>query len=65
MSINLAIGTRKGAFILTGNRSSEWTLSDPILLAEIIYHMVPDSRNKNKILIATKTGHLGPTVFRS
>ncbi len=65
MSINLAIGTRKGAFILTGNRSSEWTLSDPILLGEIIYHMVPDSRNKNKILIATKTGHLGPTVFRS
>ena len=66
MNINLAIGTKKGAFILQGKQNrSTWKLSEPILFGNIIYHMVPDPRNPNKILIATKTGHLGPTIFRS
>ena len=66
MKINLEIGTKKGWFILSAdtNRNS-WILSDPILLGNMVYHMVPDPRNKNKILLATKTGHLGPTVLRS
>ena len=63
--INLAIGTKKGAFILQGDRKSDWKLSEPILFGNMVYHMVPDPRNKNIILLATKTGHLGPTVFRS
>ena len=62
--INVAIATKKGAFILSGDRKT-WTLSEPILFGEIVYHMVPDPREKDKILIASKTGHLGPTVFRS
>lgn len=66
MQINVAIGTKKGAFILSGDQDRKnWSLSDPILLGNMVYHMVPDPRNKNKILLATKTGHLGPTVFRS
>jgi hypothetical protein len=64
MKINLAIGTKKSAFILSGDRKN-WKLSEPILFGNIIYHMVPDPRKPNKILIATKTGHLGPTIFRS
>ena len=64
MKINLAIGTKKGAFILSGDRKT-WTLSEPILFGNMVYHMVPDKRDPNKILLATKTGHLGPTVFRS
>lgn len=64
MKINVAIATKKGAFILSGDRKT-WTLSDPILLGNMVYHMVPDPRKSGTILLATKTGHLGPTVFRS
>lgn len=64
MVTNVAIATKKGAFILTGDKKT-WKLSEPILFGEIVYHMVPDPRDKQKILIATKTGHLGPTVYRS
>ena len=64
MKINLAIGTKKGAFILQGDRKT-WTLSKPILFGNMVYHVVPDNREPNKILLATKTGHLGPTIFRS
>lgn len=63
--IKLAIGTKKGAFILQGDSKSAWKLSEPLFFGNMVYHMVPDPRNKDKILLATKTGHLGPTVFRS
>lgn len=61
--ITLLIGTRKGAFVLSSNATrDEWTVSDPIYLGHIIYHFVS---NSSTCLLAAKTGHLGPTVFRS
>jgi photosystem II stability/assembly factor-like uncharacterized protein len=64
--ILLLIGTRKGAFTLssTGLRQ-RWTLSGPLYLGHIVYHFVPDPRDQRTMLMATKTGHLGPTIFRS
>lgn len=66
MVTRLCIGTKKGAFILDGDQNrSEWKMQDPIYFGNIIYHFVPDPRNNHKMLIAAKTGHLGPTVFVS
>lgn len=60
---NILIGTRKGAFVLSSDANrQEWSLSEPTYLGHIIYHFVS---NGTTCLMAAKTGHLGPTVFRS
>ncbi|MCA9800526.1 MAG: glycosyl hydrolase [Cyanobacteria bacterium HKST-UBA02] len=65
-SIALLVGTRKGAFILeSASDRSSWSLSEPIFLGHIVYHLVADPRKPESILMAAKTGHLGPTVYHS
>ena len=62
----LLIGTRKGAFYLHGEPSRRtWKLSKPMFLGHIVYHVVVDPRDRKTMLMAAKTGHLGPTVFCS
>lgn len=62
----LLIGTRKGAFFMSGDRSRrKWTVSRPQFLGHIVHHLVLDPRNRKTMLAAARTGHLGPTVFRS
>ena len=62
----LLIGTRKGAFILRGDRARRsWTLSPPTFLGQIVHHLILDPRDRRTMLMAARTGHLGPTVFRS
>lgn len=64
--ISLLIATRKGGFILHGNRArDQWKLDGPIFLGSIINHMVLDPRDGKTLLMAARTGHLGPTIFRS
>lgn len=65
-SVALLIGTRKGAFLLRSDRPRRtWTLSAPILLGHIVHHLMLDPRDRRTMLLAARTGHLGPTVFRS
>jgi photosystem II stability/assembly factor-like uncharacterized protein len=65
-AVALLIGTRKGAFILRSDRSRRtWKLSEPMFLGHIIHHLVLDPRDRRTLLMAARTGHLGPTVFRS
>ncbi|MFI4975609.1 MAG: glycosyl hydrolase [Caulobacterales bacterium] len=66
LSTHLLIGTRKGAWTLhdDGGRGA-WTLRGPTFLGEIVNHYVADPRDPKVRLIAAKTGHLGPTIFRS
>lgn len=65
-TVNLFVGTRKGAFILKANTErTKWDLSDPIFLGHVIHDFVADTRAPGVMLMAAKTGHLGPTVFRS
>src|SRR5690348_16179175 len=66
MTATLWIGTRKGAFRLRldGARRA-WKLSGPQFLGHIIHHVVQDPREPKVLLMAAKTGHLGPTVYRS
>jgi photosystem II stability/assembly factor-like uncharacterized protein len=60
------VATRKGAFILKGDASRRtWKTSEPLFLGNTVHHMVQDPRDPRTILIAARTGHLGPTVYRS
>ncbi len=62
----LLVGTRKGAFILRSESGRRrWRLDAPQFLGHIVHHMVQDPRKPEEILVAARTGHLGPTVFRS
>ncbi len=64
--VTLLVATRKGAFTLQadGARRS-WRLSKPAFFGHIVHHVVPDPRDRRTVLAAARTGHLGPTVFRS
>ncbi len=62
--IALLIGTRKGAFILRQSRD-QWKMSDGLFIGSIVHHMVLDPRDGCTMLMTARTGHLGPTVFRS
>lgn len=65
-NIRILVSTRKGAFVLSSNSlRRSWKISDPIFLGNIVHHMVSDPRDERRILMAARTGHLGPTVFRS
>ena len=64
--VALLVATRKGAFILKADRARmAWKLSEPIFLGQIVHHLVLDPRDRRTMLMAARTGHLGPTVFRS
>ncbi|MFI5216354.1 MAG: sialidase family protein, partial [Candidatus Limnocylindria bacterium] len=66
MSIGLLVATRKGAWILKADGARRrWALTGPIFLGHIVHHMVQDPRDRRTLLMAARTGHLGPTVFRS
>lgn len=61
----LLIGTQKGAFVLKGHGRKDWSLEGPILLGHIIDHIMNDPRDPKRWLMGCKSGHLGPTVYRS
>lgn len=62
----LLVGTRKGVWILSADLSRRsWTARGPMFLGHIAQHVVLDPRDRVTMLLATRTGHLGPTVFRS
>lgn len=65
-SIVLLVATRKGAWLLHGDAQRQhWQVDGPHFLGHIISHVVLDPRDGRSLLAAAKTGHLGPTVFRS
>ncbi|OGA04478.1 MAG: glycosyl hydrolase [Betaproteobacteria bacterium RIFCSPLOWO2_02_FULL_62_17] len=60
------VATRKGAWLLHGDAArNSWRVDGPHFLGHIISHLVLDPRDGRTLLAAAKTGHLGPTVFRS
>jgi len=60
------VGTRKGAWIYHGDTGRKtWRVDGPHFLGHIVNHLVLDPRDGRTLLAAAKTGHLGPTVFRS
>ena len=60
------VSTRKGAWLLHGDaKRKTWRVDGPHFLGHIINHLVLDPRDGRTLLAAVKTGHLGPTIFRS
>ena len=64
--VRLLIATRKGLWSLTSDAARRsWKLSPPTFLGHIVHHAVADRRDGKTLLAAARTGHLGPTIFRS
>lgn len=62
----LMVATRKGAWFYYGDRARQtWRADGPHFLGHIINHLLLDPRDGRTLLAAAKTGHLGPTIFRS
>jgi hypothetical protein len=60
------VATRKGAWLFHGDsKRNTWKVDGPHFLGHIISHVVLDPRDGRTLLAAAKTGHLGPTIFRS
>jgi photosystem II stability/assembly factor-like uncharacterized protein len=65
-NLMLLVATRKGAWIYRGDAARRsWRTDGPHFLGHIINHLVLDPRDGRTLLAAAKTGHLGPTIFRS
>jgi len=62
----LLVATRKGAWLFHDDpRRRAWRVDGPHFLGHVVHHLVLDPRDGRTLLAAAKTGHLGPTVFRS
>ncbi|MEJ6001108.1 WD40/YVTN/BNR-like repeat-containing protein [Paucibacter soli] len=62
----LLVATRKGAWLFHSDaRRKTWTADGPHFLGHTISHLQLDPRDGRTLLAAAKTGHLGPTIFRS
>ncbi|WP_442776787.1 WD40/YVTN/BNR-like repeat-containing protein [Sphaerotilus montanus] len=62
----LLVGTGKGAGVLhRGAGRQAWRGGGPHFLRHTLSHLVLDPRDGQTLLAAARTGHLGPTVFRS
>jgi photosystem II stability/assembly factor-like uncharacterized protein len=64
--VTLLVATRKGLWTLTGDAARRsWKLAGPHFLGHIVHHARVDPRDGKTLLVAARTGHLGPTIFRS
>ena len=62
----ILVATRKGAWLFHGDAQREaWAVDGPHFLGHNISHLQLDPRDGRTLLAAAKTGHLGPTIFRS
>ncbi len=64
--VSVLVATRKGAWLFHGDPARRrFAVDGPHFLGHIVSHLVLDPRDGRTLLAAAKTGHLGPTVFRS
>ena len=64
--ILVMVATRKGAWLYHSDGARRtWRTDGPHFLGHVLNHVVLDPRDGRTLLAAAKTGHLGPTVFRS
>lgn len=65
-NVLVLVSTRKGLFFLRAATSrARFRLEGPHFLGHTIHHAVLDARNGRTLLVAARTGHLGPTIFRT
>ncbi|MBL8329502.1 MAG: glycosyl hydrolase [Rubrivivax sp.] len=62
----MLVATRKGAWLFHSDAARRrWRCDGPHFLGHMITHLVLDPRDGRTLLAAARTGHLGPTIFRS
>jgi hypothetical protein len=62
----ILVATRKGAWLFHGDsRRKTWRADGPHFLGHTVSHLQLDPRDGRTLLAAARTGHLGPTIFRS
>lgn len=62
----VSVGTRKGAFLLVADAArQQWRAEGPHFFGQIVNHVVLDPRDRKTLMVATRPGHLGPSVFHS
>ncbi|MBQ0930694.1 glycosyl hydrolase [Ideonella alba] len=62
----LMVATRKGAWLYHGDPQRQtWRVDGPHFLGHTLSHLRLDPRDGRTLLAAARTGHLGPTIFRS
>ncbi|HEX6829560.1 MAG TPA: glycosyl hydrolase [Burkholderiales bacterium] len=62
----LTVATRKGAWLYRADASRRsWQVDGPHFLGHVISQLSLDPRDGRTLLAAARTGHLGPTIFRS
>ncbi|MFO1328724.1 MAG: glycosyl hydrolase [Rubrivivax sp.] len=62
----ILVATRKGAWLLHGDaRRKTWRVDGPHFHGHTVSQLALDPRDGRTLLAAARTGHLGPTVFRS
>lgn len=60
------VATRKGAWLYRSDSTRRgFRVDGPHFLGHVVSHVVLDPRDRRTLLAAAKTGHLGPTIFRS
>ena len=65
-NVMVMVATRKGAWLFHSDATRKtWRADGPHFLGHIINHLILDPRDGKTLLAAAKTGHLGPTIFRS
>ena len=64
--VTLLVATRKGLWTITSDGARRaFKLAGPHFLGHVVHHALRDPRDVRTLLVAARTGHLGPTVFRS
>jgi photosystem II stability/assembly factor-like uncharacterized protein len=64
--IVVLVATRKGAWLFHADaRRERWRVDGPHFLGHVVSHLQLDPRDGRTLLAAARTGHLGPTIFRS
>ena len=61
----LAVSTRKGLWLYRSRDRNAWEVDGPHHFGAIVHHAVLDPRDGRTLLVATRTGHLGPALMRS
>lgn len=64
--VRILVGTRKGSYIVEGNRRRrEWKVGPVAHEGDEIYHVVADARHPGELYAAVNNGFWGPMVQRS
>jgi photosystem II stability/assembly factor-like uncharacterized protein len=65
-AVRILVGTRKGAFVLTGDGTrGDWSVAGPLFGGWEIYHLKGSPADQNRIFASQSTGWFGQIIQRS